>query len=496
LPSPGGDHDNLTTVYISRVCGYESRAEEKNLCGDGFLRVNRIISSLPGCQLRFALLAGTMMALGGCMSSPGDELASIRTLPPVHHNDTTQQKTVRVQQTAANDPQSAIAAQAAEDARLLNEQASLQSNTLNAQAASIEAAARKRRLAAELARTNSLLASRNIAAAQTSIYANPNTGTVELAADPQQVALNQTANGIEPAQSMNAAQNSIFSGQTDVAARDTTVPLPDADKVSQAQDLALAGKAVPSEIEVASAAPAQADDAAAMPSYSKALDTVQAEQPVVQPQKRRMTLADLFRRSRTRKVASFDEDRFGKKRELNTQAIPNMRTASLDQQALPGVTSNAMMPMQNPNEDDLSADSDDDQPAGLMKLASLPSMTRQAPNGLWTQTDTVDVSCFRPQLVNMLRQVENHYGRAVVVTSGYRDPSHNRQVGGAQHSMHTLCAAADIQLDGVSKWALADYLRSLPGRGGVGTYCHTESVHIDLGEERDWNWRCRRRRHG
>jgi uncharacterized protein YcbK (DUF882 family) len=69
-------------------------------------------------------------------------------------------------------------------------------------------------------------------------------------------------------------------------------------------------------------------------------------------------------------------------------------------------------------------------------------------------------------------------------------------VGGARHSLHTLCAAADIQVDGVSKWELADYLRSIPGRGGVGTYCHTESVHIDIGDERDWNWRCRRRRHG
>jgi uncharacterized protein YcbK (DUF882 family) len=449
--------------------------------------------------LRLALLAGTMMALGGCMSSPGDELASIRTLPQVHHNDSTQQKTVRVQQVAANDPQSAIAAQAAEDTRLLNEQAAAQSNTLNGQAAVLEAAARKRRLAAELARTNSLLANRNIAAAQTSIYANPNNGTVELTADPQQVALNQTANGIEPVQPMNAAQNSIFAGQTDVAARDNgALPLPDAQKVSADQDLALAGQPLPSDVEVASADPV--NDVAAepdtMPSYRKALDQSQAEQPVVEPKKRRLTLADLFRRSKTRQVASFDADRFGKKRELNTQAIPNMQTASLDQQALPGVNGNAMMPVGNLSEDDLSADPDDDQPAGLMKLASLPSMTRQAPNGLWTQTDTVEVRCFRPQLVNMLKQVENHYGRPVVVTSGYRDPNHNRQVGGAQHSMHTLCAAADIQLDGVSKWALADYLRSIPGRGGVGTYCHTDSVHIDLGEERDWNWRCRRRRHG
>jgi uncharacterized protein YcbK (DUF882 family) len=149
-----------------------------------------------------------------------------------------------------------------------------------------------------------------------------------------------------------------------------------------------------------------------------------------------------------------------------------------------------MMPIPGVPGDDLE---DDDQPAGLMKLASLPGMTRLAPNGIWTQTDKVEVSCLRPQLVSMIKQVEEHYGRPVIVTSGFRDARHNRRAGGVRHSLHTLCAAADIQVDGVSKWMLADYLRSIPGRGGVGTYCHTESVHIDIGGERDWNWRCRRR---
>jgi uncharacterized protein YcbK (DUF882 family) len=82
----------------------------------------------------------------------------------------------------------------------------------------------------------------------------------------------------------------------------------------------------------------------------------------------------------------------------------------------------------------------------------------------------------------------------VIVTSGYRSPTRNKKARGAQHSLHMYCSAADIQVEGVSKWELASYLRSMPGRGGVGTYCYTESVHIDIGPERDWNWRCRRRK--
>jgi uncharacterized protein YcbK (DUF882 family) len=455
------------------------------------------------------------------MSSPGDELASIETLPAAHRTATAFKKTDRLAQPPA-DLQSEIANQAARDAEFLNRQTAAEPNTLNAQAAKIEAYAAKRRQqieadnAADPALANSLVARKNIAATQTSIYSNPRTATVETVTEAQRVALESNNDGIQPTETLNAAQNSIYSGQPTEVARDIgAIPLPDAKQVGEVQDLALAGKDVPSDEKIASADPSAAEDIAAalddagdrpdrdrslsdVPAYDKALADVQQEEPAVQPKKRRLTLADFFRsksKSKTTETASFDGDRFGKTRRLNTQSIPNMQTAALGDQ-LPGVTANAMMPTANLSDEESGEDTDDDQPAGLMKLASLSGMMRVAPNGLWTQTDKVDVSCLRPQLVSMLHQVEKHYGRPAIVTSGYRNPSHNRLVGGARHSLHTLCAAADIQIEGVSKWALADYLRSLPGRGGVGTYCHTESVHIDIGDERDWNWRCRRRRHG
>jgi uncharacterized protein YcbK (DUF882 family) len=93
-----------------------------------------------------------------------------------------------------------------------------------------------------------------------------------------------------------------------------------------------------------------------------------------------------------------------------------------------------------------------------------------------------------------LKQIEGRYGRKLIVTSGYRSPAHNRRARGAKNSQHMYCAAADIQVPGVGKWELAKFARALPGRGGVGTYCHTESVHVDVGPNRDWNWRCRGRR--
>ncbi|MDA5635769.1 MULTISPECIES: YcbK family protein [Rhizobium/Agrobacterium group] len=137
--------------------------------------------------------------------------------------------------------------------------------------------------------------------------------------------------------------------------------------------------------------------------------------------------------------------------------------------------------------DDAHLEDEDDQPTGLMKLASLSGLTRVSPNGLFLQTDRVEVGCFKPELVRMIKDVERHYNSPAIVTSGYRPPK-----GVRQGSKHYTCDAADIQIKGVSKWELATYLRSLPERGGVGTYCHTESVHMDTGEPRDWNWRCRR----
>lgn len=143
------------------------------------------------------------------------------------------------------------------------------------------------------------------------------------------------------------------------------------------------------------------------------------------------------------------------------------------------------------DESDIDLHEDEEYP---VQVASAAGLGRLAPNGLLKQRESVDVACLKPSLVRMLKQVERHYGRKIVVTSGYRSPSYNRKVRGARRSMHMFCAAADVQIAGVGKWELARYVRSLPGRGGVGTYCHTNSVHIDVGPERDWNWRCRSRR--
>ncbi|ASY62864.1 hypothetical protein SJ05684_c14140 [Sinorhizobium sojae CCBAU 05684] len=170
------------------------------------------------------------------------------------------------------------------------------------------------------------------------------------------------------------------------------------------------------------------------------------------------------------------------KKTITANNAPEPQVASLAYNSLPGVNVKPLFSMEHAEHV-----AEEDEP---VEVANLSGLARLAPSGLILQTEKVETGCFKPELLQLLKMVEQRYGQRVMVTSGLRPIKVNRE----RQSLHTRCEAADIQVKGVSKWELADYLRSLPGRGGVGTYCHTKSVHIDIGPQRDWNWRCRRRK--
>jgi uncharacterized protein YcbK (DUF882 family) len=184
---------------------------------------------------------------------------------------------------------------------------------------------------------------------------------------------------------------------------------------------------------------------------------------------------------------------------IDLEAAPNRKPVQLaslggeNGNGLPGVRTTALFEIKRKSgiDDDSDIDLHEEEGPGVI-LASAAGMARLAPNGLLKQTESVDVACLKPSLVRVLKTIERRFGKRLIVTSGYRSRSYNMRVRGAKNSQHMYCAAADIQVPGVSKWELAKFARSMQGRGGVGTYCHTNSVHVDIGPERDWNWRCRR----
>ncbi len=99
------------------------------------------------------------------------------------------------------------------------------------------------------------------------------------------------------------------------------------------------------------------------------------------------------------------------------------------------------------------------------------------------QIESVDTECLLPELVSLVDRASKHFGQAVVITSGYRPPGRSR-LG----SFHNRCGAVDMQVPGVGQGQLVSYLRNMPGAGGVGTYCHTQSVHLDIGTPRNWHY--------
>lgn len=90
-------------------------------------------------------------------------------------------------------------------------------------------------------------------------------------------------------------------------------------------------------------------------------------------------------------------------------------------------------------------------------------------------------------LVAILQQIRDHFGKAVTITSAYRTASHNKKVSGATYSQHLYGTAADIKVSGVAASVVADYAEALLATsGGVGRY--STWTHVDVREVKTrWN---------
>lgn len=64
----------------------------------------------------------------------------------------------------------------------------------------------------------------------------------------------------------------------------------------------------------------------------------------------------------------------------------------------------------------------------------------------------------------VLDELRAHFDSPIVVTSCYRAPDYNRQVGGTPRSNHQAFTAADFGVAGVSPAEVAEFLRSWRGR--------------------------------
>jgi hypothetical protein len=98
-----------------------------------------------------------------------------------------------------------------------------------------------------------------------------------------------------------------------------------------------------------------------------------------------------------------------------------------------------------------------------------------------TVNDTYSWAIITPALLNGLEAVRALYGKQMLITSGYRTPAHNKQVGGVVDSTHIRGLAADIAASNCTQWnALADAAKA--AGAWVEGYCNSPThVHMDWG---------------
>ena len=101
--------------------------------------------------------------------------------------------------------------------------------------------------------------------------------------------------------------------------------------------------------------------------------------------------------------------------------------------------------------------------------------------------DGSDPIFIAPELVEVLQKIRDHFGKPVVINSGFRTAAYNKKVGGATYSQHQYGTAADIRISGVTPKKVAAFIETLlPNRGGIGIYAGF--VHVDVREVKSrWN---------
>jgi uncharacterized protein YcbK (DUF882 family) len=99
----------------------------------------------------------------------------------------------------------------------------------------------------------------------------------------------------------------------------------------------------------------------------------------------------------------------------------------------------------------------------------------------------------------ILQPIKEHFGKPVIINSGYRSPNHNKLAGGAPLSQHLFGKAIDLKIGDINRDGSINQedkniaykilqLDVIANRGGLGFYPNTQILHMDVrGEYARWN---------
>ncbi|WP_372921470.1 YcbK family protein [Roseovarius sp.] len=110
----------------------------------------------------------------------------------------------------------------------------------------------------------------------------------------------------------------------------------------------------------------------------------------------------------------------------------------------------------------------------------------------WPNFSPAEIACrgtgqikLHPEALDTLQALRDRLGKPLIVNSGYRNPEHNRAVGGATRSKHMEGTAFDISMANHDPETFERAAREV-GFLGFGTYPRSNFMHVDLGPARSW----------
>lgn len=100
-----------------------------------------------------------------------------------------------------------------------------------------------------------------------------------------------------------------------------------------------------------------------------------------------------------------------------------------------------------------------------------------------------NLSNLNPILLDLHTKFLEQYPN-IRTTSGFRDASHNKKVGGAKGSAHIDGSALDMSLRGLDEAQKAEVVQWWRDRGakGIGYYPNSDSIHVDIREGANRAW--------
>lgn len=92
----------------------------------------------------------------------------------------------------------------------------------------------------------------------------------------------------------------------------------------------------------------------------------------------------------------------------------------------------------------------------------------------------------KPELRAMLERIAQRINSQITITSGYRDPGYNTQVGGVKRSQHMEGNAVDVSMTGFGTTARQEFIQVAYEEGIRGIGIYNTFTHIDIGPKRAW----------